>query len=181
MKKGLLCAILFSIVLCVGLCMGRQKGEIFLEETGSGKAVVLYDRQTHRMETIPVIEKTSVTPITDTMYEITQSVGSPARYVFYYDMENGRVSDVFFNPILISAGNEPSRYIAYMEDGMLFVCDIFDKDIFCEKIERDFTKTADPVSAVIDIMLGEDGLLVLKYYQGDAYNVVTETITLSLE
>lgn len=180
MKKGLLCAILFLVVLCIGLCMGKQKGKIFLEETESGKAVVLYDGQTHRMETIPVIEKTSVTPITDTMYEITQSVGSPARYVFYYDMKNGNVSDVYFNPILISAGNEPSRYVAYMKDGVLFACDIFNKHIFCEKIERNFTKTADPVSAVIDITLEEEGRLALKYYQGDAYNVVTETITLSL-
>ncbi len=63
-----------------------------------------------------------------------------------------------------------------MEDRALIICDIFDKEVFCKKIVRDFTKTADPVSAVISITLNEEGQFVLEYYQGEAYNVVTELV-----
>lgn len=109
MKKMLMWVVSFFIVLCVGLWVwlsaGSRRGKIVFEDTQEGGELVLYDRQNHKTEKIPVTEKTSVTQLTDTIYEIVQSVGSPARYVFYYDIQNGRLSEVFFNPILISADN----------------------------------------------------------------------------
>lgn len=180
MKKILLWTIPFFIMLCAVICIGlhvdSRQGKMVFEETQEGKELVIYDRQNHKTEKIPVTEKTYIKQLTDDLYEIVQSVGSPARYVFYYDMKNGKISEVFFNPILVSADNASDWYIAYMEDGALVICDIFDKEGFCKRIVRDFTKTADPISVIISITPNEDGQFVLKYYQGEAYNVVTETV-----
>lgn len=60
------------------------------------------------------------------------------------------MSDVYFNPILIPAGNASGWYIAYMEDGALIICDIFGKEQFCKKIVKDFTKTANSFCATLN-------------------------------
>ena len=71
----------------------HRTGKILIEETEDGKVVVLYDKQNHVIDTVSCIEKTSVMQLTDDLYEIVQSVGSPARYVFYYDIKTCSVSE----------------------------------------------------------------------------------------
>ncbi len=167
----ILCVFLFFLTNIVMVIVENRTGKILIEETEDGKVVVLYDKQNHVIDTVSCIEKTSVTQLTDDLYEIAQSVGSPARYVFYYDIKTCRESEVFFNPILIEY-----QYIAYMEDGELVICDIFNKDMYCRTIARDFTKTADPVSAIRSIILDGEGRFVIEYYQGEMYEIVSETL-----
>ncbi|MDE7207898.1 MAG: hypothetical protein K2N90_12215, partial [Lachnospiraceae bacterium] len=94
-------------------------------------------------------------------------------YIFYYDIKTCRESEVFFNPILIE-----NQYIAYMEDGELVICDIFDKEKYCKRIARNFTETADPVSAIINITLDGEGRFVIEYYRGETYEIITEILQL---
>ena len=150
----------------------NETGRILHQETEDGKVVILYDKQDHVIDTIDVIEKTSILQLTDDLFEIVQSVGSPARYVFYYDAQTCKISDVFFNPILIE-----NQYIAYIENGELIIRDIFDEGTFCKKITRDFTETADPTSAIISITLEKEGQFVIEYYQGEDYKIQTEIIS----
>ena len=111
----------------------NKTGRILHQETEDGNVVILYDKQDQIIDTIDVIEKTSINELTDDLFEIVQSVGSPARYVFYYDAQTCQISDVFFNPILIE-----NQYIACIKNGELIIRDIFDEGIFCKKITRDF-------------------------------------------
>ena len=150
----------------------KETGRILHQETEEGNVVILYDKQDHVIAIIDVIEKTSILQLTDNLFEIVQSVGSPARYVFYYDAQTYKISDVFFNPILIE-----NQYIAYIENGELIIRDIFDEGTFCKKITRDFTETADPTSAIISITLEKEGQFVIEYYQGEDYKMETEIIS----
>lgn len=158
----------------------NEKGTLSLQETETGNTLILYGKQNQIIDTISVIEKTSIHQLTDNVFEIVQSVGSPAHYVFYYDVQNCRLSDVFFNPILISAGNEP-KYAAYIENGELIIRDLFDEAAFYKKVTRDFAKTADPTSAIIGITLEEEGQFKIEYYQGEDYIQKTEIIDFTLE
>ncbi|MDE7206920.1 MAG: hypothetical protein K2N90_07155, partial [Lachnospiraceae bacterium] len=77
----ILCVILFSFLTNIVMVIaGNRKGKILIEETEDAAMVVLYDKQSHVVDAVPYIEKTSVTQLTDELYEIVQSVGSPARY-----------------------------------------------------------------------------------------------------
>ena len=140
----------------------KETGRILHQETEDGNVVILYNKQDQVIDTIDVIEKTSILQLTDDLFEIVQSVGSPARFVFYYDAQTCKISDVFFNPILIE-----NQYIAYIENGELIIRDIFDEVTFCKKIARDFTETADPTSAIISITLQKEGQFVIEYYEGE--------------
>lgn len=53
--------------------------------------------------------------MTDDVSEIGVSTGNPSRYVFYFDRQNTKISETFFNPILFD-----NRYVAYMEENKLY-------------------------------------------------------------
>lgn len=114
----------------------------------------------------------AISQVTENIFEIRISVGSPAAYVCYFDMENAEKSDTFFNPLLIG-----DRYVAYMEDGKLILQDIFHEDSLYTKISRNFTQTADPMSAIIAIEMQDDGTIALSYYKGEDYEETSEIIT----
>ena len=88
-------------------------------------------------------------------------------------MENAEESETFFNPLLIG-----DRYVAYMEDGRLILQDIFHKGLLYMTISRDFTQTADPMSAIIAIEMQDEGTIALSYYKGDNYEETSEVITI---
>lgn len=99
------------------------------------------------------------------------STGNPSRYVFYFDRQNSKISETFFNPILFD-----NMYVAYMEENKLILEDIFSEGILCEEIARDYSKMADPVSAVDSIEISENGEISLQYYKGDDMELVSEII-----
>lgn len=113
--------------------------------------------------------------ITENVIEIAISTGSPARYVYYVDMNEDKVSDVYFNPFLVE-----DEYVAYMEDGEMILSDIFytdqQEDLLYMTVVRDFTKTANPMSAIIGIELIDSGNIALTYLIGEDYTEVTEMI-----
>ena len=118
----------------------------------------------------------SVRQVGKKLLAVSVSVGSPACYTFYIDKEDARESDTYFNPILVG-----ENYVAYMEDGELILSDIFysvqQEDLLYMTIVRDFTKTADPMSAIIDIELIDSGNVKLTYLTGNDYTEVTEIIS----
>lgn len=115
----------------------------------------------------------AIRPVTDNTFEICISVGSPASYIFYIDLENAEISEVFFNPLLFG-----DCCVAYMEDGKLILRDIFNKDLLYMTVSRDFTKTADPMSAIIAIEILNDEKIMLRYYTGENYEETSEKITI---
>lgn len=113
--------------------------------------------------------------------EINFSVGSPARYTFYFDMEKARISDTFFNSIFFG-----DQYIAYMaiedEDEItLILTDLFKEQILYQEIIRDFSLFADYMGAVNGIEMIDEQNIRLEYYEGTNMTIVSEIIALNLE
>lgn len=115
--------------------------------------------------------------VTENVIEIAISVGSPARYVYYIDLEEDKVSDIYFNPILVG-----DKYVAYMEEGKLILSDMFytdkQEDLLYMTIVRDFAMTADPMSAIMGIEPIDSENIELTYLTGEDCTEVTEIIAI---
>lgn len=109
--------------------------------------------------------------ITDEIDEIGISMGSPSKYVFYFNKNSNEISEVFFNSILLDDG-----LIAYMTNNVLIISDVFTPHKIYKKITRDFTRTANPISAIYDIKLINDKTINLYYYSGENYLEKNEVI-----
>ena len=120
------------------------------------------------------------TMITDNIWEIGISVGSPARYTFYFDTETAEISNIYFNAKVFG-----DKYIAYMDFDVisadeitLTLTDIFDKGILHQEVMRNFTVCADPMSAILSVEMIDDTNIRLEYWKGTDYTKVSETIEL---
>ena len=65
----------------------------------------------------------------------------------------------------------------YLEEEKLILQDIFHEDSLYTTISRDFTQTADPMSAIIAIEMQDDGTIALSYYRGENYEETSEVIS----
>lgn len=115
----------------------------------------------------------SIIELNEDIIEIVLSTGSPSRNVFFFNRENLMISKVFFDPIVLD-----NKYVAYMENNELFLTDIFGQGLLNKKINRDFTQTANPISAIISIEMINNETIKLSYYKGEDYNEQTEIINL---
>lgn len=120
------------------------------------------------------------TMISGNIWEIGISVGSPARYTFYFDTETAEISDIYFNAKVFG-----DKYIAYMDSDVigadeitLTLTDIFEKGILHQEVVRDFSVCADPMSAVYSVEMIDDNSIRLEYCAGEDYTTVSETIEL---
>lgn len=140
-------------------------------EVPEGYEVVLYNNENEEVFSMVYPCEPWIVNITEEVWEIGVSTGNPSRYVFYFDRQNSKISKTFFNPILFD-----NMYVAYMEGNKLILEDIFSEGILCEKITRDYSKMADPISAVDSIEILENGEILLQYYKGDDMELVSEII-----
>ena len=108
--------------------------------------------------------------------EIALNTGSSSTYVFFFDKKKGKVSDIFFTPILFG-----DNYIAFMKNEVLVLTDMFEQERLYIEISRDFSKVANPISAVINIALIDANAISLKYYKGSDFDEVSEIITMRKE
>ena len=121
-----------------------------------------------------------VEAISGNILEIGISVGSPARYTFYFDTETAEISDTYFNAKVFG-----DQYIAYMDSDVigadeitLTLTDIFEKGILHQEVVRDFSVCADPMSAVYRVEMVDDNSIRLEYCEGEDYTTVSEIIEL---
>ena len=121
-----------------------------------------------------------VEAISGNILEIGISVGSPARYTFYFDTETAEISDTYFNAKVFG-----DKYIAYMDSDVigadeitLTLTDIFEKGILHQEVVRDFSVCADPMSAVYRVEMVDDNSIRLEYCEGEDYTTVSEIIEL---
>lgn len=169
--------IVISILVCIGifsfLLLNKEMGKVTSKQIDGGYQVTLYDKKGHIFFELETPVQPGITDVTNTITEVSISTGSPARYVFYYDRQNCKMSDTYFNPILID-----NKYIAYMEEGNLIIRDIFNQGILNKRMERDFANTADAMYAVLSIQCLNDEDFVINYLKGEDYESVTEIIPL---
>lgn len=115
----------------------------------------------------------AISQVTENVFEICISVGSSASYIFYLDIEKAEISETFFNPLLFG-----DCCVAYMDDDKLILRDIFNENLLYMTISRDFTKTADPMSAILAIDMRDEETITLSYYKGEDYEEISEIITI---
>lgn len=60
----------------------------------------------------------------------------------------------------------------------LIIMDIFNEGILCKKVTRDFSKTANSGSAIINIEIVDEEKILLEYLSGEDYMEVAEIIKL---
>ena len=149
-----------------------------LQETPDGYEVILYDREGQEIYSEWYPKEPRVEEVAEGVLEIGISVGSPARYTFYFRKEDGKISDTFFNAKVVG-----DRYIAHRPligdkwyNAPLILTDIFEEDILYQEIYRDFSMTADLMSAIYSIELIDEEHIMLEYCTGEDYTVVNEVV-----
>lgn len=144
------------------------------EKVNDGYEISLYNDLSEKIYSEVYPQKPSIRQVKENILEISFRVGSPASYYFYYDIKNGDISIPYFNSMLVGDSD-----IAYMDQGELVLTNIFDETLFYTKIHRNFTKTADPMSAIIRIeLIGEDTIRLI-YFEGEDYEEKTEVIAIN--
>lgn len=148
-----------------------------MQKTLDGYEITLYDKEGERVYSEVFPEKSWVEEVSEGILEIGVSVGSPARYTFYFRKENGTISDTFFNAKLFGGQYIAHRPVSnYLEGDPLILTDIFEEGILYQEIYRDFSETADPMSAIHDIELEDETHVRLEYCEGKAYTDVNEVV-----
>lgn len=148
-------------------------GTVLCHTAGEEYDVFLYDKWNRIVYEDRFPKEPIVTYLTDNLVEILFSVGSPAHYVYYINVISLEISDVFFNPILID-----NEFVAYwdMEEDALIIRDIFQEEIYCQRLQRDFSPSANPIGVIQSIELTDEGDFVMQYFTGNDYEMVEEII-----
>ncbi len=148
-----------------------------MQETLDGYEIILYDKEGEKVYSEVYPEKSWVKEVSEGILEIGVSVGSPARYTFYFRKEDGAISDTFYNAKLFGEQYIAHRPVSnYLEGNPLILTDIFEEGILYQEIYRDFSETADPMSAIHDIELEDETHVRLEYCEGKAYTDVNEVV-----
>lgn len=147
------------------------------EEAEDGYELTLYDKDGRKVHSQWCPQVSWVSEVAPDVLEIGVSVGSPARYIFFFDRETAEISPVYFNPIIIS-----DKYIAFMEEsGVLVLCDLFQRGEVYTEVRRDFSFAAD-INNTININLLNDRHVEITYsegeYESEEFKKRKEVITL---
>ena len=189
MKRIMMAGMVALMCLCVqnGTMYTEMQSEVeesiynaqfSLQETPDGYEVILYDREGREIYSEWYPKEPWGEEVAEGILEIGISVGSPARYTFYFRKEDGKISDTFFNAKVVG-----DRYIAHRPligdkwyNAPLILTDIFEEDILYQEIYRDFSMTADLMSAIYSIGLIDEEHIMLEYCTGEDYTVVDEVV-----
>lgn len=171
-------AIFFFVCFLVICFINKGEGKVLCNEVEDGYEIVLYDSWGSVVDTTWSPVEPGIHDVTDELVEIVISVGSPARYIFYFDKRNNKVSDTFFNPILVD-----NRYVAYMdvepEEGII-IKDLFDESKFYKKIVRDFSsETVMFFDSIVSIEVFNKNDFLVEYLKGEDCEVVKEVISIN--
>lgn len=148
-----------------------------MQKTLDGYEITLYDKKGERVYSEVFPKKPWVEEVSEGILEIGVSVGSPARYTFYFRKEDGAISDTYFNAKLFG-----EQYIAhrplrnYLSGAPLILTDIFEEGILYQEIYRDFSETADLMSAIWNVELEDETHVRLEYCEGETYTGVDEVV-----
>ena len=152
--------------------------QLLYKEDKDGYQLTLYDKEHNEILSEHYPKSMWIDGVSEDVLEIGISAGNLANYTYYFNQETAEISDTFFNAILVG-----DKYIAYMEDDAvnkeertLILSDIFKEGILHQEITRDFSKTADPMSAIISIEMIDSENIRLEYYKGETFTIESEII-----
>ncbi len=135
--------------------------------------IKLYDSEGKLVDELSNPKEPSIHFLTNKVMQIIIYYGNPFYYTYFYNIENREISQAYDTPVLAQDDK-----IVYIDGKKLIVKDIFDKDKYYKEIERNFTETVPPSSAISNAKFISDHELKIKYYEGEKYNQKKETIDL---
>lgn len=160
------------------LYINKGEGKVLCNEVEDGYEIVCYDRWGRVIDTTWSPVEPGISNVTDKLVEIVISVGNPAHYIFYFDKGRGKVSDTFFNPVLVD-----NRYVAYMEvepEEGIIIKDLFGERKLYKKIVRDFSPaTVVFFDSTVSIDVLNESDFLIEYFKGEDYEVVKEVIPIN--
>lgn len=104
------------------------------------------------------------------LYKIVYTTGVNSNYTVFVDVAKLKASTPYFNLLF---NNE--NMVAFMEKKRIYLTDIFNSGKIYASINRDFTETAVPQSAIISFDINDD-MIYLTYFSGKDYEEKNEQI-----
>ena len=156
------------------------KDQVYYDWIPDGYQLTLYDKEHNEILSESYPESMWIDRVSEEedVLEIGVSVGNPDNYTYYFNTETAEISDTFFNAILVG-----DKYIAYVEEDAvgaeertLILSDIFKEGILYQEITRDFSRTTEPMSAIISIEMIDSENIMLQYYKGEEFTIESEII-----
>lgn len=135
---------------------------------------ILYDNAKNIIHQETVEKEPYINFVDEKVIRVTHSVGSSLNYTYFYDIVKGEISQVYENALLIE-----KDLVVYMNDNVLIISNIFDKNIYYKEIKRDFSQTAVPSSAILRIKFVGPNKIQLNYLEGKNLTEKSETIDLN--
>jgi len=176
-KKEIMLLLIIFAMFCIFSFFSSYTSEnshFSIKRTTDGYEITLYDETGKKVLSEIYPKEPWVKEVINDVLEIGISTGSPSSYVYFFNNTTAEVSNTYFNPILF--GDE---YIAYMEDGILILTDIFNRGLLYKEIGGDFSETANPISAIISIEMLDNNTIQLKYYSGLNFDEKLEIIKIN--
>lgn len=135
--------------------------------------VKLFDKNKKIVDETTVPKEPHVNKLEDDIIQVTISYGSPFYTTYFYDTKANLISQAYDTPVLVDNGK-----IVMVQSKKLIVSDIFDKALYCKEVERNFSETIPPSSAIVAkfINLYE---LQIDYLEGKDFIKKSEVIDLS--
>ncbi len=146
-----------------------QKYEI--KELNNRFEIVFYTTDNHKeLFRKTFVNEPLVVELKKNLFKVVVSSGVNSNYSFFVDVEKSQISTFFFNLLY----NDANR-VAFLKDKTIFVTDIFNDENFYTEIERDFSETAVPQSAILSFEI-IDNIIHIKYLTGKDYTEIYEEI-----
>lgn len=146
-----------------GLTNSIKKYYKITKEKCNDYTLILYGKNKKIIEKITIPREPHVDILKKGILQITISVGSPAKYIHFYDTKTGKISDPYFNPRLIQNG----KVVFMKDDKTLAISNIFSKKVFYKEIKRNFSPVAVPSNVILEAKLLKGNKLYIDYYKGE--------------
>lgn len=136
--------------------------------------VKLFDKNKEVIDENTVPKEPHVNKLENDLIQVIISYGSPFYTTYFYDTKDNLISQAFDTPVLIDKGK-----IVLVQNKKLIVSDIFDKALYFKEVERNFSETVPPSSAIISAKFINSNELQIDYYEGSDFTEKSEVIDLS--
>lgn len=136
--------------------------------------IKLLDKNKKVVDETTVPKEPHVNILENDIIQVTISYGSPFFTTYFYDTKANLVSQAYDTPVLIDKGK-----IVLVQSKKLIVSDIFDKALYFKEIERSFSETVPPSSAIVSAKFINSNELQIDYYEGKNFTEKSEIIDLS--
>ena len=161
---------LFSIILTI--TNSNTKTPYILHNKVDCYELKFYNKNGEDFFSKSFAQKPVIIKVDDSLYKIIQSTGSNSNYTFFVNVVDASYSETYFN--LLYHDNEKA---VFLKNNIIYVTELFDSQNILAIIKRDFSITAVPQSAIMNLEIVDDTIYI-NYLSGPTFEEVNEEIPL---